>query len=366
MVFEKIKTKGDHEQVVFCNDRNTGLKAIIAIHSTALGPAIGGCRMYPYATEEAALLDVLNLSRAMSYKAASIGIDAGGGKSVIFGNPETDKTPELFRAFGQHIEYLKGRYIVAKDSGISTQDIQYISERTSNALGRPRSQGGIGDPSYHTALGVSYAMEAAVQFKLKKNSLKGLKILVQGAGSVGMGLIKILTEKGADILVSEIKESNLAEAKKLFPNIKEVNPLEIIETSCDIFSPCALGGVITESNLHKLKCSIIVGGANNQLSTSALALNLFKKGLCYVPDFVANSGGLIQVFSNWKKHPEEWIDKKIEDIREKIRNICQLSEEKGVATSEVAIAMAQECIDSKKSHFFYEAVPNGSFFTSPK
>ena len=152
MVFEKIKIKGDHEQVVFCNDKGTGLKAIIAIHNTALGPAVGGCRMYPYLTEEEALLDVLNLSRAMSYKAASAGIDAGGGKSVIIGHPDKDKTPELFRVFGQHIESLKGRYIVAKDSGISTEDIQLISERTSNALGRPLSHGGIGDPSYYTAL----------------------------------------------------------------------------------------------------------------------------------------------------------------------------------------------------------------------
>ena len=195
-------------------------------------------------------------------------------------------------------------------------------------------------------------MEAAVQWKLKRNSPEGLKVLVQGAGGVGMALIKILIERKAEVLVSEVKENILSTVKTQFPEIKEVDPSEIIETPCDIFSPCALGSVITESNLHKLKCSIIAGGANNQLSTSALAFELFKQGICYVPDFVANSGGLIQVFSNWKKYPEEWLYKKIEGIKEKIRNICQLSEQKSIATSEVAIAIAQEHIDSKKSHFF--------------
>lgn len=355
MVFEKLKIKGNHEQVVFCNDRATGLKAIIAIHNTSLGPALGGCRMYPYSTEEEALLDVLNLSRAMSYKAASAGIDLGGGKSVIIGNPESDKTPELFKVFGRHIESLKGRYIVAKDSGISTKDIQYISERTSYALGRPRSQGGIGDPSYYTALGVSQAMEAAVELKLKKNSLKGLKILVQGAGGVGLALIKILLKKEAEVLVSEVRESVLALVKSQYPQVKEIDSREVIETPCDIFSPCALGGVITESNYLKLKCPIIAGGANNQLSTSTLAFKLFKQGIFYAPDFVVNCGGLIQVFSNWKQHPENWIYKKIEEVKKKIKSICRLSEEKGIPTSEVAITIAQERIDSKKSQFFIES-----------
>ena len=355
MIFEKLKIKGDHEQVVFCNDRATGLKAIIAIHNTSLGPALGGCRMYPYSTEEEALLDVLNLSRAMSYKAASAGIDLGGGKSVIIGNPESDKTSELFKVFGRHIESLKGRYIVAKDSGISTKDIQHMSERTSYALGRPRSQGGIGDPSYYTALGVSHAMEAAVELKLKKNSLKGLKILVQGAGGVGLALIKILLEKEAEVLVSEVKESVLALVKSQHPQVKEIDPQEVVETPCDIFSPCAMGGVITEFNYSKLQCPIIAGGANNQLSTSALAFKLFKQGIFYAPDFVVNCGGLIQVFSNWKQYPEDWIYKKIEEVKEKIKSICRLSEEKGIPTSEVAITIAQERIDSKKSQFFIES-----------
>lgn len=347
MIFDKLKIKGNHEQVIFCNDSATGLKGIIAIHNTALGPALGGCRMFPYSSEEAALIDVLNLSRAMSYKAAAAGIDAGGGKSVIIGSPETDKTPELFQAFGQYIESLRGLYVLAKDSGISTEDIQIISEKTSYALGRPVSQGGIGDPSYYTALGVSYAIEAAVQWKLKKPSLSGLKVLIQGAGSVGLALVKILLEKDAEVLVAEVKGSTLSSLKTQFPEIKEVNPHEVIETPCDIFSPCAMGSVITKDNYNKLNCSIIAGGANNQLSTSSLALTLFKRGICYIPDFVANSGGLIQVFSRWKKYPEKKAYKKIEAIREQVESICQLSDEKGFSTSKVAIAKAQERIDSK-------------------
>lgn len=191
-----------------------------------------------------------------------------------------------------------------------------------------------------------------MEWKLKKDSLKGLKVLVQGAGAVGTALIKILSEREARILVSEVKEGALASLKAAVPDIKEVDPEAIIGADCDIFSPCALGGVITESNYRKLRCPIIVGGANNQLSTSALAETLFEEGLVYIPDFVANSGGLIQVFSRWKNHPEEWIHKKIEDIKCKTQNICEVSKEQGIATSEVAVAMAREKMDSKKSHFF--------------
>ena len=192
-------------------------------------------------------------------------------------------------------------------------------------------------------------MEAAAEWKLKQNTLSGLKILVQGAGGVGLALIKILQEKGAEILIAEVKEEILSSVKKQFPEINVINPQEVIETPCDIFSPCALGGVITQDNYHKLKCSAIVGGANNQLSTSSLALSLLKQNICYIPDFVANSGGLIQVFSRWKKYPDKKIYKKIEAIREQVLSICQLSKEKGISTSEVAIAKAEERINSKKS-----------------
>ena len=349
MVFEKLKQKGDHEQVVFCNDKASGLKALIAVHSSALGPALGGCRMFPYQTEEAALTDVLNLSRAMSYKAASAGIEAGGGKSVIIGRPEQDKTPELFHAFGRYIESLNGRYIAAKDSGVTTEDIQLISEKTSHALGRPLSRGGIGDPSRHTALGVSYAMEAAAQRKLKKNSLKDLKILVQGAGGVGAALIEILLKKGANVLAAEIQAKTLSLLKNRFPELKTIDPDQAVETECDIFSPCALGGVITHENLAKLKCSIIAGGANNQLSASAVGPALFKRGICYIPDFVANSGGLMQVFFQWKRRSEKELAAKIKTIREQTLELCRVSEEKAVPPEAAAIARAQERIDSCKA-----------------
>lgn len=348
MIFEKLKLKGDHEQLVFCNDKASGLKAVIAIHSSVLGPALGGCRMFPYKTEEDALTDVLNLSRAMSYKAAAAGIEAGGGKSVIIGRPERDKSPALFHAFGRYIESLNGRYIAAKDSGVTAEDIQIISEKTSHALGRPVSRGGIGDPSRHTALGVSHAMEAAVQWKLKKNSLKDLKILVQGAGGVGAALIEILLKKGANVTAAEVQAETLSLLRSRFPEVKTVNPDQALETECDILSPCALGGVITHKILPKLKCSIIAGGANNQLSSSDVGAALFKRGICYIPDFTANSGGLMQVFFQWKGRSEKELFAKIETIREQTTEICRLSEERGVPPAETAIARAQERIDSRK------------------
>ena len=345
MVFDKMQAKGGHEQVLFCCDNKTGLKAIIAIHSTALGPALGGCRMYPYATEEQALMDVLNLSRAMSYKAAAAGLDLGGGKSVIIGDPEKAKSLPLFEAFGRHVESLRGRYILAKDSGISSKDIQHISKSTAYALGRPKSQGGIGDPSYYTALGVFYAIEEAARLRLQKESLKGLKIMVQGAGGVGLHLIQILMEKEAHVLVSEIKESALAEVKTRFPQAQIVAADQALRVRCDIFSPCALGGIITEEQALNLTCSIVAGGANNQLSSSAVAQDLLKKGIFYVPDFVVNCGGLIQVFASWKGRDKDWIFNKIKEVKGKTTELFHLSQKRGISTSQAAMEMARKKIE---------------------
>ncbi len=260
MVFNALEKEAQpHEQVIFCSDRPAGLKGIIAIHSSALGPALGGCRMYPYKTEKAALKDALRLSRAMSYKAALAGLDSGGGKSVIIGDPDKDKSPPLLRAFGRHVEALKGRYIAAKDMGISAEDLQCMAGESHYILGRPKQEGGMGDPSPATARGVYFGMKAAVKWKLKKASLKGLKVSVQGAGAVGQRLIGLLVQDGAEILASDIKKSALEDLKKRFPSVKIIPPKESVSAACDVFAPCALGAVINKTALPALKCSVMPG-----------------------------------------------------------------------------------------------------------
>ena len=346
MVFRALEKEDQpHEQVIFCADRETGLKGIIAIHSAVLGPALGGCRMYPYKTEKTALKDALRLSRAMSYKAALAGLDSGGGKSVIIGDPDRDKSPALLRAFARHVEALKGRYIASKDMGISVEDLQCMAGETSYILGRPRQEGGAGDPSPSTAAGVYYGMRAAVKWKLKKDSLKGLKIAVQGAGAVGKRLIELLVQDGAEVLASDVRESALEQLKKRLPSVRIIPPEESVSAACDIFAPCALGGVINRAALPVLGCSIIAGGANNQLSSPSIGRELAERGILYIPDFVINSGGLIYVYSCRKPGKSlEWVDQKIRKIPQIIIEICDLAKKEGVSTTETALNLAKRKI----------------------
>ena len=353
MIFENLENKGRHEQVVFCNNAKTGLKAVIAIHSTRLGPALGGCRMYPYKSETEALMDVLNLSRAMSYKAAVAGLNLGGGKSVIIGDPEKNKSDGLFESFGLHVETLGGRYITAKDSGVTMEDLQQISRGTRYVIGRPEREGGVGDPSASTALGVYYGMLSAVKWKLKKDSLKNLKIIVQGAGAVGYSLLKHLLREKAEVFVSDIKISALDRVKKSFPGVKTLDPSAIF-SPCDIFSPCALGGVIDGETLKKIDCSIIAGGANNILKTSSYAETLRKMGVLYVPDFVINGGGLIYVCAGLiPRKPPEWIQKKIKGIYETLAQIFQMSSHSSITTGECAIRLAEERMERADPDSFH-------------
>ena len=361
MIFQSVGNKGHHEQMLFCNDAKTGLKAIIAIHSTRLGPALGGVRMCPYQSEEEALMDALNLSRAMSYKAAAAGLNLGGGKAVIIGDPEKDKTPSLFKSFGLHVSSLGGRYITAKDAGVTTEDLQQISQGTSYVIGRPESQGGVGDPSCSTALGVYYGMLSAVQWKLKKDSLEKLKIAVQGAGSVGFALLKYLVQEKAEVYVSDIKETVLNKVKQSFPSVKIKDPDQMLSLSCDVFSPCALGGVIDEAALDSLDCSIIAGGANNVLSTSSIADKAKARGVLYVPDFVINSGGLIYVFAGLSPgKSSEWIENKIKGIYNTLTRIFGMSGEQNIATGECAFRLAEERMDNvDPSSFYLGGLKNG-------
>ena len=349
MLFKAFEDQG-HEQVIFCSNAETGLKAIIAIHSASLGPALGGCRMFPYLTENQALEDVLRLSEAMSYKAAMAGLKAGGGKSVIIGDPEKDKSPELLESFGWHIESLKGRYIVAKDMGITAKDLQRIGRKSSHVLGRPLQKGGVGDPSPSTAKGVYYGIKEAVRWKLKRDSLKGIRVLIQGLGAVGCYLLELLTQDQAEIFVFDIKEEILNRLKSQFPNIKILSEEEVYSAPCEVFSPCSIGSVINEESIEKLNCAIIAGGANNQLSAPTIGKRLAEKEILYIPDFIINSGGLIYIHSHLSpKKSSAWIEGKIKDIAQTIRQICNLSLTEGMDTAQTALKLAREKIQKPLS-----------------
>jgi len=284
----------DHEEVLFCFDRATGLKAIIAIHDTTLGPALGGTRMWPYATEAEALNDVLRLSRGMTYKSALAGLDLGGGKAVIIGDARTQKTEAMFRRFGQFVDSLNGRYITAEDVGMSTAEMVNIKKETNSVAGLPEEMGGSGDPSPVTAYGVFCGMKAAAKQAYGSDMLSGRKVSVQGAGNVGRYLVGHLVSEGAQVFLTDIHDDKLAAIKAEFPSITLVKPEDIYDLDVDIYAPCALGATVNDETLKKLKCSVICGAANNQLADEAVhGKAVMKKGILYAPDFLVNAGGII-------------------------------------------------------------------------
>jgi leucine dehydrogenase len=286
--------KYDHEEVLFCFDRPTGLRAIIAIHDTTLGPALGGTRMWPYATEAEALHDVLRLSRGMTYKSSLAGLDLGGGKAVIIGDARTQKTEAMFRRFGQFVESLNGRYITAEDVGMSTTEMVNIQKETTNVAGLPEEMGGSGDPSPVTAYGVYCGMKAAARTAYGSDDLNGRKVGIQGAGNVGKALVGYLVKEGAKVFLTDIHEEKLAAIKAEFPAITIVRSEEIYDLDMDIYSPCALGATVNDDTLKRLKCSVIAGAANNQLADEIIhGKAVMEKGILYAPDFLINAGGII-------------------------------------------------------------------------
>ena len=338
---------GDHEQVVFFHEPSVHLKGIIAIHSTALGPALGGCRMWPYASEKEALVDVLRLSRGMTYKAAAAGLDQGGGKSVIICDPKK-KTPELFKAFGRFIHSLNGAYITAEDVGTSVEDMKYIRESTPFVTGLSKDQGGSGDPSPFTAQSTFIGIKAAAAYKLNTKSLQGLKVAIQGIGHVGVCLAQYLLEAGCEISICDIYEQKTKEFQQKHPNVKVVHHEKIYDEECDIFSPCALGSVINSQTLNRLKCSIIAGAANNQLETLSLENKLVEKGILYAPDFVINAGGVISVCVESKgNYSEEKVKKRIASVYSVLEEIFSRSEAEGKNPTDVAIEIANNRIKEK-------------------
>ena len=290
---DHLKDAG-HEQVVFCQDRASGLRAIIAVYSTALGPALGGTRFYPYASEDAAVEDVLKLSRAMAYKAACAGIDLGGGKAVILGDPSRDKTEALLRAYGRYVESLGGRYYTACDVGTYVQDMDVIAKETRFATGRSPEHGGAGDSAVLTAFGVYQAMRAAAQHTWGSPSLEGKRVAVEGVGKVGSHLVEHLLADGASVLASDVSAPALERVRALGP-VETTGVDDLPTRACDVYAPCALGGSITDELVPSLQAAVVCGAANNQLAHPGLEKALADRGVLFTPDYVANAGGLVQV-----------------------------------------------------------------------
>ena len=344
-LFETIANT-HHEQVVFCNDPDSGLRAIIAIHSTVLGPSLGGTRMWMYKSESEALIDVLRLSRGMTFKAAISGLNLGGGKTVIIGDSKKDKSEALFRKFGRFVNNLNGKYITAEDVGTSTKDMEYISMETKYVTGLPESMGGGGDPSPVTAYGVYMGMKASAKFAWGNDNLANKRVLVQGVGHVGENLVKNLKKEGAIIYISDINEDQLKKVSMEY-GAKIVAPDKIFDTELDIYAPCALGAVLNTENIVRLNCSIVAGAANNQLADEKIhGQMIMEKGIIYAPDFLINAGGLINVYSEMSGYNRQRALTQTEHIYDVTMEILRKSREDNITTQEAAMRMAELRIKS--------------------
>jgi leucine dehydrogenase len=334
----------NHEQVVFCNDNETGLKAIIAIHNTLLGPSLGGTRMWNYNNEMEALTDVLRLSRGMTYKSAAAGLNLGGGKAVIIGDPKKLKNEAFLRRFGKFVNSLGGKYITAEDVAMNSRDMEIIKMETDFVSGLPESMGGSGDPSPVTAYGVYVSMKASAKEAYGSDSLSGKKVLVQGLGNVGMHLVEHLHKEGAVITVFDINEERV---KMAVDNFKATvtTPEKMFDLDIDIYAPCALGATLNDDSLSKLKCRIICGAANNQLADEKKHGEAVKaKGLIYAPDFVVNSGGIINVFYELEGYVRERAMKHAEGIYNTTWNILQIAKNENIPTYVAANRIAEKRI----------------------
>ncbi len=332
----------DHELVVFGRDKDSGLKAIVAVHDTALGPACGGCRMWPYATEAEAVRDVLRLSRGMSYKNAMAGLPLGGGKSVIIGDSRTGKSEALLRAFGRVVDSLGGRYIAAEDVGITVADVHVMGQETRHVAGLNKGHDASGDPSPFTAYGVYLGIKAAVRHKLGAESLKGVRVAVQGLGNVGGHLVRRLADEGAVLTVSDIHAETVARVVDAC-GATAVDPARIHAADVDVFAPCALGAVINPESLDALKAGIVAGGANNQLSTDAMGAALRQRGVLYAPDYVINAGGIINVAGEvLHGYDRAEVLRQVERIPATLTDIFRRAEREDRPTSAIADEMARE------------------------
>ena len=337
----------NHEQVIFCNDKDTGLKAIIGIHNTVLGPALGGTRMWNYHNEWEALNDVLRLSRGMTYKSAITGLNLGGGKAVIIGDAKTQKTPELMRRFGEFVNALGGKYITAEDVGMSTEDMDTIREVTPYVVGISESKGGSGNPSPVTAYGVFMGMKAAAKYKYGSDVLENKSIFVQGVGHVGEALVEHLLNEGAKVTITDISQERLDLVKSRYDvTIYEGN--DFYNEPMDIYAPCALGATINDDTIHKIKAQVIAGSANNQLANDRHGIILQEKGIVYAPDFLINAGGIINVYGELEDYDKQEVMRKTENIYNTTLEILERAAKNDVTPNMAAIQIAKERLKSRK------------------
>ncbi len=334
-----------HEQVVFCQDQQSGLRAIIAIYSTALGPGLGGTRFYPYPSESAALADVLNLSKAMAYKNALAGLDLGGGKAVIIGDPQTDKTEALLRAYGRFVESLSGRYITACDIGTYSEDMDIVARECQFVTGRTVPNGGAGDSSVLTAFGVFQGMRACAEHVWGSGSLDGRTVGIEGVGKVGHRLVDHLVADGASVVIFDTSSSALERVRAQHPAVS-VAPTraELIGSRLDVYSPCALGGAVDETTADALTARIICGGANNQLAHPGVEKVLLDHGIVYAPDYLVNSGGVIQVADELHGFSFDRAKAKAAQILTTTRQILATADADGVPPAVAADRLAERRI----------------------
>lgn len=340
-------TTYNHEQVLFCNDNDTGLKAIIAVHNTVLGPSLGGLRMWPYKSEIEAINDVLRLSRGMTYKAAVAGLNLGGGKAVIIGDAKKNKTPQLLRKFGEFVESLGGKYITAEDVGMNSADMVYIHEKTKYVTGLPEEMSGGGNPSPVTAYGVYLSMKASAKEKWGSDYLAGKKIAIQGIGSVGEALVGHITKEGAKVFINDISEDRLKEVADKY-GAEVVLGDAIFDLDIDVYAPCALGATLNDDTLSRLKCSVVCGAANNQLADEKIhGEMIMKKNILYAPDFVVNAGGLINVCAELDTYNKEKAMAQAEKIYDTTLTIFKISKEENIPTYQAANRIAEQRIAEK-------------------
>ena len=344
-LFETIEAS-QHEQIVFCNNTDVGLKAIIAIHNTTLGPALGGLRMWPYGSEQEALDDVLRLSKGMTYKAAVSGLNLGGGKAVIIGDPARLGTPDLFRAYGRFIQGLAGRYITAEDVGTTVEDMEIVATETTHVSGLSRASGGSGDPSPATARGVVAAMTAVSQRLWNTDSIERRVVAIKGVGKVGMSLAERLHRRGANLVVADVNPAATSQAAEYFgATVVDVEDIHRIE--CDIFAPCALGADLNPETIPELACAAVAGSANNQLLSSTDADTLSTRGILYAPDFVVNAGGIINIAAEQGGYDPQTAAKMVDRIHDNLDEIFQMSDLLGVSTEHAAVKLADDRIAAR-------------------
>lgn len=347
-VFGQVSFDG-HEQVVFCNDKDTGLKAIIGIHNTVLGPALGGTRMWNYSNEWEALNDVLRLSRGMSFKSSISGLNLGGGKAVIIGDAKTQKTPELMLKFGEFVNSLSGKYITAEDVGMETKDMDTVREVTQYVTGISEEKGGSGNPSPITAYGVFMGLKAATKYRFGSDNLEGKKVLVQGIGHVGEVLVQHLTESGAIVTIADINEDRLQQVGSKY-GAKIYTGADLYSAELDIYAPCALGATINDDTIHKIQAKVIAGAANNQLANEVVHGTILKdKGILYAPDFLINAGGVINVYSELANLTRAQVMEKTENIYNTSLEIFKFAETNNITTHQAAMSIAQKRIDDRKN-----------------